>query len=127
EVSQFWSAKARDYIRHKSGEWLRLLGIKFRNFWNAFQYDDLSIITTLREQGVTFPGIYFGLVAALALPAIVIGWKAAPLSRWITAAIILHLLALLPVFMTERYRLPIVPGLLIFAAFGVVMLSHNLA
>ena len=127
EVSQFWSAKARDYIRHDIAGWLRLLGIKLRNFWNAFQYDDLSIVTTLREQVVTFPGIYFGLVAALALPAIVIAWRIAPLSRWIMAAIVLHLLALLPVFTTERYRLPIVPGLLIFAAFGLVMLWQNLA
>jgi len=71
EVSQFWSAKARDYIWNDLAGWLRLLGIKLRNFWNAFQYDDLSIVTTLREQGVTFPGIYFGLVAALALPAII--------------------------------------------------------
>jgi hypothetical protein len=127
EVSQFWSAKARDYIRHDIAGWLRLLGIKLRNFWNAFQYDDLSIVTTLREQGVTFPGIYFGLVAALALPAIVRAWRIASLSRWITAAIFLHLLALLPVFTTERYRLPIVPGLLIFAAFGLVMLWQDLA
>jgi Tfp pilus assembly protein PilF len=127
EVSRFWSAKARDYIRHNPREWLRLIGVKLRNFWNAFQYDDLSIVTTLREQHVTFPGIYFGLVAALALPAIVTAWRIAPCSRWITAAIILHLLALLPVFTTERYRLPIVPGLLVFAAFGVVMLWHSFA
>ena len=127
EVSRFWSAKARDYIRHNPREWFRLLGVKLRNFWNAFQYDDLSIVTTLREQGVTFPGIYFGLVAALALPAIVMAWRIAPLSRWITAAIVLHLLALLPVFMTERYRLPMVPGLLVFAAFGLVMLWQHLA
>jgi Tfp pilus assembly protein PilF len=127
EVSQFWSAKARDYIRQNPGEWLRLLGVKLRNFWNAFQYDDLSIVTTLREQGITFPGIYFGLVAALALPAIIAAWRIAPISGWITAAIVLHLLALLPVFTTERYRLPIVPGLLIFAAFGLVMLWQNLA
>jgi len=127
EVSQFWSAKARDYIRHDIAGWLRLLGIKLRNFWNAFQYDDLSIVTTLREQGVTFPGIYFGLVAALALPAIVRAWRIASLSRWITAAIFLHLLALLPVFTTERYRLPIVPGLLIFSAFGLVMFWKNFA
>ena len=127
EVSQFWSAKTRDYIRHNPGEWLRLLGVKLRNFWNVFQYDDLSIVTTLREQSITFPGIYFGLVAALALPAIIAAWRITPLSRWITAAIVLHLLALLPVFTTERYRLPIVPGLLIFAAFGLVMLWQNLA
>ena len=37
------------------------------------------------------------------------------------------MLALLPVFTTERYRLPIVPGLAIFAAFGLVTLFSNLA
>ena len=127
EVSQYWSAKARDYIADHPLAWLRLLGLKLRNFWSAFQYDDLSIITNLREQGVTFPGIYFGLLAALALPAMILTWNTARLGRWITGAIFLQMLALLPVFTTERYRLPIVPGLAVFAAFGLVTFFSNLA
>ncbi len=127
EVSHYWSAKARDYIERDPAAWLRLLGLKLRTFWSAFQYDDLSIITILREQGVTFPGIYFGLVAAFALPAMVLGWKTAPAGRWVTSAIALQMLALLPVFTTERYRLPVVPGLLVFAAFGLVMFFNNTA
>jgi hypothetical protein len=127
EVSQYWSAKARDYIADQPLAWLRLLGLKLRNFWSAFQYDDLSIITNMREQGVTFPGIYFGLLAALALPAMILMWNTARLGRWITGAIFLQMLALLPVFTTERYRLPIVPGLAVFAAFGLVTLFSNLA
>lgn len=127
EVSQYWSAKARDYIADQPLAWLRLLGLKLRNFWSAFQYDDLSIITNMREQGVTFPGIYFGLLAALALPAMILTWNTAQLGRWITGAIFLQMLALLPVFTTERYRLPIVPGLAVFAAFGLVTLFSNLA
>ena len=127
EVSRYWSTKARDYIEHYPAAWLRLLALKLRTFWSAFQYDDLSIITILREQRVTFPGIYFGLIAAFALPAMVLGWKTAPGGRWITAAIALQMLALLPVFTTERYRLPIVPGLLVFAAVGLVMFFNNVA
>ncbi len=126
EVSQYWSSKARTYITNHPLAWLRLLGVKLRTFWNAFQYDDLSIITSLREQGVTIPGIYFGLLAALALPAMVLTWRAAPLGRWIVAAIFLQMLALLPVFTTERYRLVIVPGLAVFAALGLVMFCNNL-
>jgi tetratricopeptide (TPR) repeat protein len=126
EVSRYWSAKTRDYIERYPLAWLRLLALKLRTFWSAFQYDDLSIITILREQKVTFPGIYFGLVATLALPVMFLLWNTAPLSRWITAAIVLHLLALLPVFTTERYRLPIVPGLLVFAAFGLITFFNNL-
>jgi len=125
QVSQYWAAKARNYITSHPVAWLRLLALKLRNLWSAFQYDDLSIITILREQNVTLPGIYFGLVAALALPAIFLVWKTALLSRWIAVAIALHVLALLPVFTTERYRLPIVPGLLIFAAFGLVAFFNH--
>jgi len=125
QVSQYWAAKARNYITSHPVAWLRLLALKLCNLWSAFQYDDLSIITILREQNVTLPGIYFGLVAALALPAIFLVWKTAPLSRWIAVAIALHVLALLPVFITERYRPPIVPGLLIFAAFGLVVFFNH--
>src|SRR5205814_10539671 len=127
EVSRYWSAKAWRFIEERPLSWLRLLALKFRNFWNAFQYDDLSIITILREQGITVPGIYFGIIAALALPAMVLAWNQAQLSRWVTAAILLHLLAILAVFTTERYRLPVVPGLLIFASYGAVTFWQKLA
>src|SRR5205823_1751838 len=114
EVSGYWSDKARTYIASHPGDWSALLARKLRNFWSAFQYDDLSIITSLREQNVIFPGISFGLVAAFAIPGIFLGWAQAPRSRWVLAAILLSMFALLGVFITERYRLVAVPGLLIF-------------
>jgi tetratricopeptide (TPR) repeat protein len=119
EVSAYWSGKARAYIHNHFGEWLKLVGTKIKNFWNAFQYDDLSMITALREHRVIFPGIRFGIVAALALPGLILAWRRYRASRWIAAAIFLHMCALLPVFITERYRLAAVPGLLLFAACGL--------
>lgn len=110
EVSAYWSAKAKAFIGNHFSSWLRLIGLKLRNFWSAFQYDDLSIITILREQGVIFPGLYFGVVAALAIPGIFFAWRIAPASRWILGAIVLSMFALLAVFVTERYRLVAVPG-----------------
>ena len=119
EVSRFWSDKAKNFITTRFGDWLKLIGLKLRNFWNAFQYDDLSIITILREQGVIFPGLYFGLIAALAIPGIVFAWSVSPGCRWIFGAILLAMVSVLTVFVTERYRLVVVPGLLIFAAIGL--------
>jgi Flp pilus assembly protein TadD len=124
EVSAYWSAKAKSYIATHFSDWLKLLALKARNFWSSFQYDDLSIITNLREQGVTLPGVYFGLVAALAIPGMLLAWKIVPESRWVLLAILLSMLALLPVFITERYRLVAVPGLLIFAACGLSIFSQ---
>ncbi len=119
EVSAFWSAKAKAYIANDFFGWLRLLGRKIWNFWNAFQYDDLSVVSNLREQGVIFPGLRFGVIAALALagiPAVIRAW---PRSRWILAAVGLQMAAILPVFITERYRLAAVPGLVALAVLGL--------
>lgn len=126
EVSEFWSHKARDYIAGHPLDWVRLLLTKFRNFWSAFRYDDLSIVTDLREHRVILPGISFGLIAAFGIPGMLLGWRRSPASRWVTAAILLHMAALMPVFVTERYRLPIVPGLLICATFGLMMFWQSL-
>lgn len=119
EVSDYWAAKAKQYIRENPVAWLKLLGRKARNFWNAFQYDDLSIITNLREQRITLPGIDFGLVAALGLAGMVSVLGQYRESRWIAAAVFLQMASLLPVFVTERYRLAAVPGLLLFASAGL--------
>ena len=127
EVSKFWSGKADGWVRENRGAWLALMGLKLRNFWNAFQYDDLSEITLLREGGVLTPGLSFGFVAALGLPGMLIAaWRLAR-ARWVAAAVLLHMGALLPVFITERYRLCAVPGLLMFAAFVVVEIWRGLA
>jgi Tfp pilus assembly protein PilF len=119
EVSDYWSAKARAYISTNFGAWLKLMCRKLGNFWNAFEYDDLSVIGNLRQQRIVFPGLHFGIVAALAIPGLLLSIRTFPASRWVMAAILLHMAAVLPVFVTERYRLAAVPGLLLFAAFGL--------
>ena len=127
EVSKFWSGKADAWVRQNRGAWFALMGVKLRNFWNAFQYDDLSEIKLLRDEGVLTPGLSFGLVAALGLPGMLIAAWRLPRARWVAAAVLLHMCALLPVFVTERYRLCAVPGLMIFAAFTVVEIWRALA
>jgi cytochrome c-type biogenesis protein CcmH/NrfG len=119
EVSAYWSAKAHAYISDNPGAWMKLMGRKLGNFWNAFEYDDLSVIGNLRRQGVLFPGPHFGIVAALAFAGLFFALRTFPASRWIATAILLHMITILPVFVTERYRLAAVPGLLLFAAFGL--------
>jgi len=127
EVSEFWSAKARAYINSDFGGWLRLMGRKLLNFWNAFEYDDINVIAKLSGSGVVLPGLHFALVAALAFPGICLSIRKFPAVRWIAAAILLHLAAVLPVFVTERYRLAAGPGLILFAAVGVSMFWENCA
>lgn len=125
EVSAFWSAKAKAYIAAHPGAWLRLLWRKMLNFWNAFEYDDLGVIIKLRELGVIWPGLHFGVVAALAIPGIFLALRAFPASGWLFAGILAQMVSVLPVFVTERYRLAAVPALLIFASFGLWRLAQS--
>jgi tetratricopeptide (TPR) repeat protein len=126
EVSKFWSERANQWIRENRETWFKLLGTKFSNFWNSLQYDDLSIIKLLQSEGVLLPGIRFGVIAALGIPGLLLGIIIAPRSRWIAAGVLLHMLALMPVFITERYRLCAVPGLLLFSAYLLVTLWQSL-
>jgi hypothetical protein len=127
EVSRYWNERTNAYIRENRPAWLRLMGVKFGNFWNAYQYDDLSIIKLLRDDGILPPGLRWGIVAALGLAGFVpVVWRF-PRARWVAAAVLLHMCALLPVFVTERYRLAAVPGLLLLGAGGLWMLWENLA
>ncbi|HEX8371719.1 MAG TPA: tetratricopeptide repeat protein [Chthoniobacterales bacterium] len=127
-VSSYWSAKANTYIRENPLAWLRLLGQKVINFWNAYQYDDLSVIDAFAQEGITTPGLRFGIVAALGLAGMVaaLASKNIP-ARWVIAAVLLHMTALLPVFITERYRMAAVPGLLILGTYFLVQLWDNAA
>ena len=127
EISRYWSDKARAYVTANPGAWFSLLARKLGNFWNAFEYDDLGVVASLREHGVLFPGLHFGLAAILGISGAIVSWRVFPVSRWIVAAIVLHLVAILPVFVTERYRIAVVPGLLVLAALGLRQLWSDCA
>ena len=115
EVSAYWSRRARDFIAAQPAQWLRLVGVKMRNFWNRFVYDDLSVITALRDARITPAGLSFGMLAVFGLPGCVVALRK-PHARWIVAAVAVQLIALLPVFVNERYRMAAAPGLLLLAA-----------
>jgi tetratricopeptide (TPR) repeat protein len=119
EVSRFWSARADAYISANRLAWLRLMGVKFVNFWNAYQYDDLSIIKLLRDDGILPPGLRFGFIAVLGLAGFVPVCLRFPRARWVAAAVLLHMVAVLTVFVTERYRLAAVPGLMLLGSAGL--------
>jgi tetratricopeptide (TPR) repeat protein len=127
EISAYWSTRASKDIIADPARWLLLVAKKFAKFWNAFEYDDLNVIQRLRNAGIIFAGPHYGIVAALAIGGIVFGIANARASLWLFAAIVLHLTSILPVFVTERYRLAVVPGLLIFAAFGAGAAFENVA
>jgi tetratricopeptide (TPR) repeat protein len=126
-VSQFWKDKAHLWISTNRFAWLQLLGIKVDNFWNTFQYDDLSILRLLRSEGLIPPGLRWGQFSPFALVGLFFALCRWPRLRWVAAAVLLLLMALLPVFVTERYRLIAAPGLILLALGGLAWLWEKIA
>jgi len=126
EISAYWKEQGKAFVREHPVAWMRLIGLKIENFWDTFQYDDLSILKLLRDERAVPPGLRFGFAAALGLPGLLLCWRRWPRSGWVVCAVFLHMAALLPVFVTERYRLAAAPGLLLLGAAGLWLLWENL-
>ncbi len=126
EASRYWKTKAQEWISTNRVAWLRLMGVKVDNYWNTFQYDDLSILRLLRSEGLIPPGLRWGYFSPLALAGILsLGyWKRL---RWVAGGVLILMLALLPVFITERYRLTAAPGLILLSLGGLAWLWEKLA
>jgi Flp pilus assembly protein TadD len=82
---------------------------------------------SFQENGLLLPGIGFGTAAILGLPGMLLAALRRPKARWIIAAVGLHMASLMTVFVTERYRLAAVPGLLLLGGFGLVELWREIA
>jgi tetratricopeptide (TPR) repeat protein len=119
EISRFWSDRARVFIREQPRAWLKIMAMKFGKFWSGNEYDDLGILTNYREHGVIFGFLTFGMIATLGVPAAFFAVRESKRALWIVAAVLLHMAALMPVFVTERYRLAAAPGLILLSAFAV--------
>ncbi len=127
EVSAYWSALAKKFIVNHPGQWLRLLGTKLGNFWNSYPYDDLDILLPMRDEGILLGFVTFGMAAMFGLPGMILAVWQRPRARWIAAAVLLHMGSLMTVFVTERYRLAAMPGLLLLGSFGLVEAGSELA
>ncbi len=126
EVSNFWANKARTWIAQNRPAWAALTLKKAANFWNAFEYDDLSALTIFRENRILTPGLTFGTVALLGLPGLLLALLRGPYAARLAAfGVLAHMAVLLPVFITERYRLAAAPGLLVLSAYFLAWLATS--
>lgn len=124
EVSAYWSARALDWIFDQPGAWLTLELRKLLLFWNAREIWNNRSIDISREFSwvLRLPLLGYGVVAPLALVGMGLGAR-----RWrelfpLYALVAVHLASALVFFVLSRYRMPVVPVLMIFAASTVVQL-----
>ena len=128
EVSSYWTTQALAFIRSEPLAWLKLLGRKIALLWNRSEMLDTESqesyaewSTLLRLAGSLG---HFGVLVPLAFLGMIVTW---PLRGrlWIIYGIVTAYAASVVLFYVfARYRYPLVPFLMLFAAAGLVALPR---
>jgi len=124
EVSSYWVDKALDFITSEPAAWLKLTARKTALLWNATEVLDTESQETHAEYSWPLKALgivgHFGVLVPLALLGVVFTW---PLRRRIAivyALTLAYAASVVAFYVFARYRYPLVPMLMIFAAAGLV-------
>jgi tetratricopeptide (TPR) repeat protein len=120
EVSGYWTDRALDFVTGQPVAWLRLLGRKFALLWNATEMVDTESQESYAEWSwplrVLGPVTHFGVLVPLALAGILLRWPPRGAARVLLAIAAAYAASVLVFYVFGRYRYPLVPLLIVFAA-----------
>jgi tetratricopeptide (TPR) repeat protein len=124
EVSRYWTQKTLDEILSNPADWIYLMGKKWLLCWNFIENSDTEsqyayeiwsdILTVLGSF------LHFGVIASLAIFGICITAKNYRQLWLLYLLVIFYSISVTLFFIFSRYRLPLVPLLVMFAAAGMV-------
>src|SRR5262245_27215815 len=122
EVSRFWTLRAFTFVRSHPIDWLALLARKLALTFNAFEITDTESQGVYAEWSSLLRALQpfdFGVVLALAVFGAVLTWGAWQ-RLWIFYAVgATYALSVVAFYVFARYRFPLVPMLMLFAAGGI--------
>ncbi len=126
EVSSYWTTRAMDFITGQPAAWLRLTGRKVVLLFNATEMLDTEAQESHAEWSwLLRAGGWFGhlgVLAPLALAGIVLAWRDRNRTAVLYVMLVTYAGSVIMFYVFARYRLPLVPMLLLFAAAGVTAL-----
>ena len=119
EVSNFWFGRGFEFFRTQPGAALLLLGKKAVVFWDGLEIADVIHPYFFREYApvISLPLLVFPVVAPLCLLGLFLAF---PLRRRLLLLylfVIAYYLSAVFYFINSRYRLPLVPFLVLFAGY----------
>lgn len=127
EVSEYWSARALRFIVSEPRSFVRLLSTKL-----GLSLSDAEIhirghdfeSASGSSAVLKLPLLTFGLLCPLALLGLCLTFRRSPQALLVHLFFLGYLVSLCMFFVTGRYRLPLVPPVLLYAAFALVWLQQ---
>ncbi len=126
QVSSHYLRKGLNWISSHPFDWLWLTIRKTHLFFNAFEISNNRNIYFFSSQSKPLSRLLwlgFGLIAPLGLLGAITTYKKNKKSRIVTWFILSYTLGVILFFITARYRMPIVPWMILFSAALVVQLT----
>jgi len=126
EVSSYWSGRAFDFIASQPLAWLELTMRKVALLMNAAEAVDTESQTSHAEWSLPLRilGVigHFGLLVPLACLGIVATWSSRSRLWLLYAMTAAYAASVVAFYVFARYRFPLVPFLMLFAAAGLAAL-----
>lgn len=126
EVSRYWMKQAWSDIAANPIRWLKLMGYKLLLVWNQYEIADAESLIVYRRYSPILGALstfwHFGGLAPLALLGVALTWNDRR-RLWVLYALIVAMtFSVAAFYVLARYRFPLVPLLMPFAAAGCVEL-----
>lgn len=123
EVSRYWFQKGLAFAAGHPLQWIGLTARKFALFWSAVEIGNNESIPHVESYApiMRLPFLGFGLVAPLGLAGILLALRRRRRDAILPLAwIVLFMAGVIAFFVNARYRIPVLPFLLVFAAYALV-------
>jgi len=122
EVSRFWADRTFEYIRSDPGAFLSRLLMKFVHFWSAYEIPQIEHFGYFRRFSAVLRGpvLSFGILAPLAFVGMAFAWPRRRRYALPFLFVAAYCAAVVIFFVLARYRMPVVAGLLLFAALAIL-------
>ncbi|MFH0979970.1 MAG: glycosyltransferase family 39 protein [Planctomycetota bacterium] len=119
EVSQYYFGEGLRFWAERPGAALNLLLSKLRLFWSSYELGNNQSPWFFAERYapmVRFLPLSFGVLAPLGLAGIMITWRERVRLLPLWGFVLVYMGSVAAFFVNSRYRLPIVPVLMVYAA-----------
>jgi tetratricopeptide (TPR) repeat protein/4-amino-4-deoxy-L-arabinose transferase-like glycosyltransferase len=124
EVSEYWTDRALDFITSQPMEWMKLTARKVALIWNRTEMVDTEDQATHADWSLPLrlasPIGHFGVLVPLAALGVIVTWRDRRRLAVLYAVIMAYAASVVLFYVFARYRYPLVPLLIPFAAAGVV-------
>lgn len=122
EVSKYWNEKAKIFIKENPKKFISLLINKIRLFWGRDEVPQLYNQRLMSKDVFILraPLISFAIIGPLTILAIFLTLlKPSRYSIVVLIFILTYMFSILPFFITDRYRICIIPAMILSASFAL--------